>query len=67
VAGITGEARKVKVPLGFLPKGATYKAVIYRDADDRSKIVEEEKSVTSKDALTFDLQKADGFVVRVGP
>jgi alpha-glucosidase len=67
VGGISGEARTVKVPLTFLAKGTPQPAVIYRDADDRSKIVEEARTVTSKDVLTFSLQKAGGFVVRVGP
>jgi alpha-glucosidase len=67
VAAITGEPRTVKVPLAFLPKGKPYKAVIYRDAEDRSKIVEESRTVTSKDVLSLDVQKADGFVVRMEP
>jgi alpha-glucosidase len=67
VAGITAEPRTVKVPLLFLPKGKEYKALIYKDAGDRSKIVEESRSVTGKDVLTFDVQKAAGFVVQIGP
>jgi hypothetical protein len=41
--------------------------VIYRDTDDRSKVIEETRIVTSKDVLTFPLQKASGFVARIGP
>jgi alpha-glucosidase len=67
VGAISGEPRTVKVPLGFLPKGAPYKAVIYRDADDRTKIVEESRTVTSKDVLSLPVQKAGGFVVQLAP
>jgi hypothetical protein len=67
VGGISGEPRTVKLPLAFLTKGTTYKATIYKDADDRSKIVEESKTVTGKDVLTLSVQKADGFVVHLSP
>jgi alpha-glucosidase len=67
VGGISGEARTVKVPLAFLPAGTPHQATIYRDADDRSKIVQETRTVTSKDVLTLALQKAGGFVVQLGP
>jgi len=67
VGAISGEARAVKLPLAFLPKGKEYKALIYKDADDRSKIVEESRAVTSKDVLTLPVQKAGGFVVQLSP
>ena len=67
IAGMTAEARTVKVPLTFLAKDAPRKAVIYRDADDRSKVVVEDKLVTGKDVLTLPVQKAGGFVVQIGP
>ena len=57
----------MKVPLTFLPRGTPHAAIIYRDADDRSKIVEEKKTVTSQDVLALPLQKAGGVVVQLGP
>jgi hypothetical protein len=57
------------IPLSFLTVGATYEAVIYRNAhnadwDNNSEsYVVEKKLVTSKDALTVYLAKGSGYAI----
>jgi alpha-glucosidase len=65
VAGFTGEARTASVPLGFLERGASYQAVVYRDGEDRAALIKEEKAVSSKDTLTVAMPKTGGFVVQL--
>ncbi|NMP30012.1 glycoside hydrolase family 97 protein [Thalassotalea sp. M1531] len=63
-------AREVEVNLGFLAKGKTYQAQIYRDGDNAEwknnpyDIAIENKQVTSKDKLTLKLATSGGTAIR---
>jgi alpha-glucosidase len=63
VGGITAEARTATLPLSFLAEGATYQADIYRDADSRTGLVRESRTLTRKDTLTIAMQAAGGFAI----
>ena len=61
-------ARKVTIPLDFLPPG-NYNATIYRDGPDAvnnpNTLIKETKTVTLSDKLEFDLPAGGGEVIRL--
>lgn len=65
------QARTVSVSIDFLQEGDNYLAQIYRDGDnadyekDPYDLVMEERMVTSKQTLTFNLGRSGGAVVRL--
>jgi alpha-glucosidase len=76
VGAITnGEARKLTLPLSFLPPGRRYRAEIYRDGDNadyrdarhRFDLVAEQRTVQSTDALPLNLAPGGGQAIRFTP
>ena len=65
VGGISGEARTVRVPLTFLARGGAYRADIYRDGENKTALVKEQKQVRREDTLELALLPAGGFVVHL--
>lgn len=70
VGGISDEeARTTTLSLDFLESGKTYKATIYRDADDADwennpyAYVIEEKSLSAGDSLTLNMATGGGFAI----
>ena len=70
VGGITDECRRtVNIPLGFLDKGAAYRATIYRDGDSASwnerptDYVIEHREVTADDTLQLTMAAGGGFAI----
>lgn len=61
------DKREVSVPLSFLDKGKTYKAVIYEDGDKkiktRTKVKISEKKVNASQQLTFSLKPSGGIAI----
>ncbi len=64
LGAMTVEARKATASLSFLGDGE-YNAYIYRDAEDGSGLVIEEKTVTAADTLEFSLLDAGGVAVLI--
>lgn len=64
LGAMTVEARKATASLSFLGDGE-YNAYIYRDAEDGSGLVIEEKTVTAADTLDFSLLDAGGVAVLI--
>lgn len=64
LGAMTVEARKATASLSFLGDGE-YNAYIYRDAEDGSGLVIEEKTVTAADTLEFSLLDAGGAAVLI--
>ena len=74
VGGITdAEAREISVEFGFLEPGKTYRARIYRDAEDAhyrdnpTSLVIEEMEVTRETSRTFRLAPGGGFAISLIP
>ena len=70
LGAITDEnSREIKIDFDFLEAGKTYKAVIYKDAEDThyrnnpEAIVIESVSITKKDSKTFTLKEGGGLAV----
>lgn len=61
--GMTGEPRTARVPLGFLPTGASYAAHIYRDGAAKTNLVLETKTVTREATLELPMLQNGGFAV----
>ena len=64
IGSMTAKARNIGVALDFLGTG-TYHAYIYKDNEDGSQLLIEQKDVTSADTLSFDLLDAGGVAVLV--
>jgi alpha-glucosidase len=67
LGGITGEARTARIPLTFLARGTPYRALLYRDGADKTALVQETRTVTSKDTLEIPMLAAGGFAVQLEP
>ncbi len=66
VGAMTGEqARKVEIPLVFLPGDGEFKAVVCGDGRQRQAVVRTEKTVDHSTVLTAELAKGGGQVVRI--
>ena len=65
LGGITAQARSARIPLDFLPRGASHRAYIYRDGPDKTTLVEEEKPVTRTDTLEIPMLAGGGFAVHL--
>ncbi|NLJ96885.1 MAG: hypothetical protein GX321_06990 [Clostridiales bacterium] len=64
LASMTLNARKVDFPLDFLGDGQ-YNAYIYKDNEDGSSLLLEERLVRNTDRLTMDLLNVGGFAVMI--
>lgn len=64
IGAMTKETRQTAVKLDFLGE-STYNAYIYKDNEDGTQLILEEKQVTNKDVLTFDLLAAGGVAVLI--
>lgn len=71
LGGITNDdARKLVLPLGFLPKGKKYEAQVYYDdpaVPTRTHVGIRNREVTSGDTLHFDLEASGGIAIRFHP
>lgn len=66
VAAITqNPMQRVVIPLSFLGKKSYSCSIVRDDTAQDKQVVLETREVTSKDSLTFDMQKAGGFVARI--
>jgi glucan 1,4-alpha-glucosidase len=72
IGGITGDsARSVIIKFDFLPKGKTYNAIIYKDAETTEYINNPEKyeiekvEVTSETVKTINMKAAGGFAISI--
>jgi hypothetical protein len=57
----------VRVPLAFLPRGTTFQATTYKDGEERTSLVKDSATVSSKDMPTVSLLKNGGFAVHLRP
>jgi alpha-glucosidase len=67
IGGITGDPRTARIPLSFLPRGASFEAAIYRDGDTKTTLIKDHSTVTAKDTLKIPLLKTGGFALRLDP
>lgn len=67
------EARNIDLSLHFLPEGRTYRATLYRDADDADwqsnpyAYVIEQQDVTSATVLSLHMASGGGFAISLTP
>ncbi len=65
------QARTIRLQLGFLDKGKSYEATIYKDgpdtATDSNQLVKERRIVTSADTIELPLASDGGAALRIRP
>lgn len=64
IGAMTKDERQTNIKLDFLGDGE-YNAYIYKDNEDGTQLLIEEKKVNNNDALSFDLLKAGGVAVLI--
>jgi alpha-glucosidase len=67
VGALSTQAREITLPFGFLEKGTTYTATVYRDKLQGLELTIEAKEVSSSDTLALQTADRGGLVVRLAP
>jgi alpha-glucosidase len=60
-------ARKISVPLKFLPRGASVAMIVRDDLTESANVKIEHAKVNPNSSLEIDLRAGGGFVARFGP